>query len=518
MDERLNNLRIPNVIAPGVEPPSRKGPKTFKSAEDISAQDFGNGGHGGELSIVSPYARHFHSRFSRWIRAVALVIVLVFVPEQASWAFNYNPLVLWGNKTGDPSTSLGTPFGRSGQQATNDERRTTPSDDEIISARVAASVQHLLDKVAYKEKTRIQLQLTDPEDDLTVQRSLLIDSDTMFTRNRIREITGWLKDPNIHPLNCGVYAMKDLLASQKVEVPLEELSVATLIVDLMSDIVKPGEPKMKTSLYAINKVAGAYGLNFKPAKLDPADILKLKTPFIANFGSEHFVTVNAVDEKNVYFTDIGRAQAMSRDELTAGSSGFVYAKLPSNDGRWLMDDGRLSYEIVPDSMQAFVWGNRWRDNSDNLPGLMTGEQLAVGLAIQVAGAAIGAYGNPNAFLAFSFNLSLSQFSSSAATACVTNGVCSEGQAMILATAISFVGSYGAGLAMPAKPLPSGVSGPPLPPGTTVGGTMTTYQIAAGLGKAAALGAVSGYAQYEIAKRLDDSLSDRMDSLIKQRII
>ena len=129
----------------------------------------------------------------------------------------------------------------------------------------------------------------------------------MFTRNRIREITDWLKDPGIHPLNCGVYAMKDLLASQKVEVPLEELSVATLIVDLMSDIVKPGEPKLKTSLYAINKVAGAYGLDFKPAKLDPVDILKLKTPFIANFGSEHFVTVNAVDEKNVYFTDIGRA-------------------------------------------------------------------------------------------------------------------------------------------------------------------------------------------------------------------
>src|SRR3989338_1458131 len=164
MDERLNNLRIPNVILPGVESPSRRGPKTFASAEDISAQDFGNGGHGGELSIVSPYARHFHSRFSRWIRAVALTIILVFVPEQASWAFNYNPLVLWGNKAGDRVSfggdslrSQGLGDSDSDQHATNDERRDT--NDAIVSARIAASIPHLLDKVAYKEKTRIQLQL-----------------------------------------------------------------------------------------------------------------------------------------------------------------------------------------------------------------------------------------------------------------------------------------------------------------------------------------------------------------------
>jgi len=351
MDERLNNLRIPNVTAPGVEPSSRKGPRTFESAEEISAQDFVGTGPG-----LSPQQgdqpRHFHSRFSRWIRAVALVIVLVFVPEQASWAFNYNPLVLWGEKSG--SRVQGSGFSLDDSSLTKYERRDTNDPDallrsgrdsdradserrsEIISARIAASVQHLLDKVSYKEKTRIQLQLTDPEDDLTPQRSLLIDSDTMFTRNRIREITGWLKEPGIHPLNCGVYAMKDLLASQKVEVPLEELSVATLIVDLMSDIVRPGEPKLKTSLYAIHKVAGAYGLDFKSIKLDPADILKLKTPFIANFGSEHFVTVNAIDAKNVYFTDIGRAQSMPRDEFVAQLSGFVYALLP--EGRETMDE------------------------------------------------------------------------------------------------------------------------------------------------------------------------------------
>ena len=155
----------------------------------------------------------------------------------------------------------------------------------------------------------------------------------MFTRDRIRRISDWLKDPNIHPLNCGVYAMKDLLAGRDIEVPLEELSVASLTVDLMSDIVRPGEPKLKTSLYAINKVVSAYGLDFKPAKLAPADILKLKTPFIAGFGSEHFVTVTGVDAQNVYYTDIGRAESMPREDFAAQLSGFVFAELPGSDGR-----------------------------------------------------------------------------------------------------------------------------------------------------------------------------------------
>ena len=321
---------------------------------------------------------HFQSRFSGWIRAVSLVIILVFVPEQASWAFNYNPLVLWGNKTGDRVQGSG--FSLDNQPLTNDDGRRTPSDDEIVSARIAASVQHLLDKVAYKEKTRVQLQLTDPQDKLTPQRSLLIDSDTMFTSDRIRRISDWLKDPNIHPLNCGVYAMKDLLAGRDIEVPLEELSVASLTVDLMSDIVRPGEPKLKTSLYAINKVVSAYGLDFKPAKLAPDDILKLKTPFIASFGSEHFVTVTGVDAQNVYYTDIGRAESMPREDFVAQLSGFVFADSSSLVSH---PSSFVNYELVPDSMQAFIWGNTWVDNSKNLPGLVSQNSVIISIIIAV---------------------------------------------------------------------------------------------------------------------------------------
>ena len=39
-------------------------------------------------------------------------------------------------------------------------------------------------------------------------------------------------------------------------------------------------------------------------------------------------------------------------------------------------------------MTAFIWGNKWVDRSDDLPGLMTGTQVAVGIGIAVVAALI----------------------------------------------------------------------------------------------------------------------------------
>ena len=43
----------------------------------------------------------FKSSFKAWIRTVALIVILVFTPEQISWAFHYNPAVLWGERKVD---------------------------------------------------------------------------------------------------------------------------------------------------------------------------------------------------------------------------------------------------------------------------------------------------------------------------------------------------------------------------------------------------------------------------------
>ncbi|MCK5179231.1 MAG: hypothetical protein KAR32_06840, partial [Candidatus Omnitrophica bacterium] len=402
-------------------------------------------------------------------------LVLIFLPEQISWAFNYNPLTLWGEKDRQVVSV--------GPEATR---------EEIVSARIAASVNHLLNQVAYKENTRVQLQLTNnaisnPE---LNQSSLFIDSDTVFTKNRIRRITEWLQAPEIHPLNCGIYALRDILASRDVETSLEELSVSSLMVDLMNDIIKPGEAKLKTSLFAINKIADAYGLGFKPAKLAPADVLKLQTPFIASFESEHFVTVNSVDDARVYYSDIGHAQVSSIPEFTAQLTGFVLA--PE-----LEKQKSVAFEYVPDSMTPFIWGNKWVDKSDDLPGLMSDGDIIAGAAIQAVSAYFG--GGP----CFAFSMGVSSFAGSMAQVAVMKWGFSEKQGMMLATAISVGASWGAGGA------PEGLT-------SALGDSVTAGIATVIIGMA--VGAVQGYLQYEIAEWLDGQLDEDMNSAIRQGII
>jgi len=105
----------------------------------------------------------FKSRFKGWIRTVALAVVLIFVPEQASWAFNYNPAVIWQDKFADQAIV---------------ESNVSPQ--EVTSQRIAASVQHLLNQIAGKKNTRIQLQLSNANADSKENpRQLFIDSNTL---------------------------------------------------------------------------------------------------------------------------------------------------------------------------------------------------------------------------------------------------------------------------------------------------------------------------------------------------
>ncbi|MCK5015342.1 MAG: hypothetical protein KAS66_16160, partial [Candidatus Omnitrophica bacterium] len=525
MSDKPDNYDLPSSWMIPFEPPSREGAKTFNGAEDISASDivkFNNikgpsDPDGVQKDEDAPAP--FKSRFSQWIRTVALVIVLVFLPEQISWAFNYNPRTLWGQK--DRQIVSVSPDATS---------------EELTSARIAASVNHLLNQVAYKENTRVQLQLTNgaisnPE---LNQSSLFIDSASVFTKNRIRRITEWLQNPDIHPLNCGVYALKDILASYDVDTSLEELSVSSLMVDLMKDIVKPGEAKLKTSLFAINKIVEAYGLGLRPAKLAPSDILKLQPPFIASFETEHFVTVNSVDDAQVYYSDIGQARVSSIFEFTAQLTGFVLAPELENQES-------VVFEYVPDSMTPFIWGNKWVDQSDNLPGLISTEELVIGAAIQIAAALIGASSLTSATVsfgaAFGFAMGVSSFAGTMGQVAVMKWGWSEDQAMILSVAISVGATMGAGAFSgadaAAKAGEDAVTA--LGEGASKEFVKSTYEAAfkeamnrtamevftatlGGVAKGVVIGTAMGYVQIEIAKILDDALSENMNPVIRDGII
>src|SRR3989338_1366550 len=368
----------------------------------------------------------FKSRFKSWIRTDALVILAVFIPDQISWAFNYNPAILWGNKDRI--------------QTVNPE---TASVQEMSSAQIAASVENLLSQVAYKEKTQVQLKLPNaPMFGNSDSRVLQINSDVLFTKTRIAQVTDWLRDPGIHPLNCGVHALHDILASHNIKNSLEEISVMTLMVDLMNNIVKPGEPKLKTSLYAIKEIVNAYGLDLKAAKLAPKDTLKLTPPFIANLKVEHFVTVTDVDDEKVYFNDIGRKVSLARDDFLKESTGFVLA-----DKTDLSRLEKENVDYISHDAMAFVWGSAWHSVQKEFPGLMSGGDIALQVGIQLvvmlATAGLGALGVP-LFSSASPLISLGAgvLAGTLGQWCYVAGECSKQGAMILSTAVSSALSMG----------------------------------------------------------------------------
>ena len=42
-------------------------------------------------------AAPFISRFHQWMKVVAILVLCTFIPDQISWAFGYNPAVLYRN-------------------------------------------------------------------------------------------------------------------------------------------------------------------------------------------------------------------------------------------------------------------------------------------------------------------------------------------------------------------------------------------------------------------------------------
>ena len=79
------------------------------------------------------------------------------------------------------------------------------------------------------------------------------------------------------------------------------ISVLTLSVDILGQIVKPSDEKLKTSLYAIEKIATAYGLDMQTVKVGVDALEFIEGPFIAN--QTHTQVQNSSDfTANPYLT------------------------------------------------------------------------------------------------------------------------------------------------------------------------------------------------------------------------
>src|SRR5208283_4397426 len=139
-----------------------------KSEVVVQAQDFSTA----QETAVDPVvftpqvpaadSRPFVSRFNQWMKVIAIVVLSTFIPDQISWAFGYNPAVLYKNlPTMYTMPEAGMPAMKSAPQ-------------------VAGSVEYLLKQIQDKPKLRLELNL-----DATRSRSLEIDTKTTFSADKI---------------------------------------------------------------------------------------------------------------------------------------------------------------------------------------------------------------------------------------------------------------------------------------------------------------------------------------------
>lgn len=125
MTENLNNT---------AEPPDNQG-QGFLDAQEKAVDSFVS-----VPLIPAADSTPFVTRFNKWMKAIAIVVLATFIPDQVSWAFGYNPAVLYRNLPMYAMQEAGMPVPKPTMQ-------------------VAGSLEYLLKQIQNKPKLRLELNL-----------------------------------------------------------------------------------------------------------------------------------------------------------------------------------------------------------------------------------------------------------------------------------------------------------------------------------------------------------------------
>ena len=178
----------------------------------------------------------FESGFKAWIRVAAFIVVTVFLPEQVSWAIDFDWRVLWPNTAS--AMGLNTPA------LTGSSKALAPEYvKDIYRINIPDTIKKLLLDISSKPISTIQLSPT---------MSIELKEPLKMSKGRIEQIYNWLKGKP-----CGIKALFDYLKMQGAQTEEQDVAVLALAVDILNDVVKPeGNPKIiKTSLFALAKTS-----------------------------------------------------------------------------------------------------------------------------------------------------------------------------------------------------------------------------------------------------------------------
>ncbi|MFH1442395.1 MAG: cysteine peptidase family C39 domain-containing protein, partial [Candidatus Omnitrophota bacterium] len=243
----------------------------------------------------------FKSSFSTWIRAVAFILVVVFVPEQAAQAVEYDWSVLWNRPAISPLNTLNPSYLKN-----------------IQNLHIPNAIKSILRDVSNKPITEIKIS---PEVSIKLEKPL------KMSNRRIEEIYNWLIGKP-----CGAKALYDFLKYQGVEVSEQDISVLALTIDILNDVTKAeGNPEViKSSLYSLAKTSEFFGHVLFPVKIASSPVAPrndtfshLSTPFIAHFKGDHYILVSRICEDKVYFVEEHKEDFLPIEKFESQFSGYA---------------------------------------------------------------------------------------------------------------------------------------------------------------------------------------------------
>src|SRR3989338_4019855 len=275
----------------------------------------------------------FKSSFKSWIRIVAFIIVAVFLPEQISWAIEYDWRALWPRAA--------QPLGP--QLAANPYQTFSPNYTQNASQiDIPLTIKKILEDIANKPINAVKLS-----NGTTIE----LKEPLKMSRERIEQIYNWLKGKP-----CGSKTLYDYLKIKGVTLEEQDIAVLALTIDILNGVVKPegNTEVIKNSLYALSQASEFFGHKLYPVIIDfnsrTTQLSNSITPFIAHFKGDHYILVSRISDEKVYFIDEHKEEFLPKEKFLEEFSGYalIDAKNPSSD----------TYQLLTDTQAKEVLGGR----------------------------------------------------------------------------------------------------------------------------------------------------------------
>ncbi|MFC1594096.1 cysteine peptidase family C39 domain-containing protein, partial [Candidatus Omnitrophota bacterium] len=267
------------------------------------------------------------SRFPTWIRAIALLIVAVFLPEQIAWAMEYSPSILFPNAAQQQMQQQPQTQQQPGNLIQGGQQQVQPPSEMII----AENVKRSLNSLTYKTLKNVSL-----DENLEVINE---NEDGIFlTRRKVNRIYNWLLDPATKPINCGIQGLGYILKGYGIETTLEEMAILTILTDIIAGTIEAYQGQLLVSLYSLSEVANNYDVTLYPVQMAvDEDIFDLKIPFIVHIKApEHFALVESVqdDTVRIIINNIDEPAEMSKQQFLSVLSGyFLLSEMPERGAK-----------------------------------------------------------------------------------------------------------------------------------------------------------------------------------------